>query len=344
MRRRLAAALVVAALVAPAGAAAQGPPEVIAPEVTVGIAEPSPDIFEDPRFLDTGIRHARVLVPYDVVRAGGWPLAVADLWLQRARRDGVEPFVSFGHAMSERRRMRLPSVREYAARVREFRARYPWVREFSTWNEANLGSTQPTGRHPRRTATFYRALKKQCRDCTVVAVELLLTSNWRMWRWLRAFRERAGRGRLIFGLHNYPDVTRLRTRATRLFVRRVRNADIWITETGGIVRHRGFRHNERRAARAVRHAFRLTSSLPRIERLYLYNWRDDGNPRWDSGLIARDGTERRAYWELLGGLTLDRFRPAALGHGPVIGPVQGSPLITPVVPDEPEPPSPGEPD
>jgi hypothetical protein len=329
---------VVASLVAPAGAAAE------APEVTVGIAEPSPDLFEDPRFLDTGIRHARVLVPYDVVHAGGWPLAVADLWLERARREGVEPLVSFGHSLVKRRQMRLPSVREYAARVAEFRARYPWVREFSTWNEANLGSTQPTGRHPRRTAVFYRALKKQCRGCTVVAVELLLTSNWRMWRWLRAFRERAGRGRLIFGLHNYPDVTRLRTRATRLFVRRVRNADIWITETGGIVRHRGFRHDELRAARAVRHAFRLTSSLRRIERLYLYNWRDDGNPKWDSGLIARDGTERRAYWELLGGLNLDRFRPATASDGPVIGPVQGSPVITPVAPDEPEPPSRGGPD
>ena len=295
-------ALLLAAL--PSGAAA-----LDGPAVTVGIAEPSPDLFEDPRFLDTGMRHARLLVPYDVVRAGGWPLQVADLWLERARREGVEPLVSFGHAMAERHRMRLPSVREYAARVREFRARYPWVREFSTWNEANLGSTQPTGRHPRRTAVFYRALKKQCRDCTVVAVELLLTSNWRMWRWVRAFRARAGRGRLIFGLHNYPDVTRLRTRATRLFVRRVRNADIWITETGGIVRHRRFEYDEGRAARVVRHIFRLVSALPRVKRLYFYNWRYDGNVRWDSGLISREGTERRAYFELLDGLKRDRFRP-----------------------------------
>ena len=328
MRRTIAisCALLAAALVAPAGTAAQE----TGPAVTVGIAEPSPDLFEDPRFHATGIRHARLLVPYDVVRAGGWPLEVADLWLERARRDGVEPLVSFGHAMTRKHEMRLPSVREYAARVREFRARYPWVREFATWNEANLGSTQPTGRHPRRTAVFYRALKRQCRDCTVVAVELLLTSNWRMWRWVRAFRARAGRGRLVFGLHNYPDVTRLRTRATRLFVKRVRNADIWITETGGIVRHRRFKYNELRAARAVRHAFRLTSSLPRIERLYLYNWRDDGNPRWDSGLIGRDGTERRAYWELLDGLTLDHFRPSTLSPGPVIGPGTGSPVTAPL--------------
>ena len=190
-----------------------------------------------------------------------------------------------------------------------FRQRYPWVREFSTWNEANLASKQPTGKHPRRTAVFYRALKKQCRGCKVVAVELLVTSNWRMWRWIRAFRERAGRGRLIFGLHNYPDVTRLRGKGTRLFLRRVRNAEIWITETGGIVRHRRFEYDEGRAARVVRHIFRLVSALPRVRRLYFYNWRYDGNVRWDSGLISRDGTERRAYFELLDGLRLDRFRP-----------------------------------
>jgi len=280
-----------------------------APSTIVGIGEQSPDMFQDARFHATGIRHARLLVPYDVVKRGGWPLASADAWLERARRDGIEPLVSFGHSMSKRHQFRLPSVREYSKRVAEFRARYPWVREFSTWNEANLGSVQPTGRHPRRTAVFYRALKKQCRDCTVVAVELLLTSNWRMWRWIRAFRQRAGRGRLIFGLHNYPDVTRLRSKATRLFLRRVKNADVWITETGGIVRHRRFRYNEGRAARVIRHVFRMADAFPRITRLYLYNWRYDGNSRWDSGLISEGGTERMGYYEFLDGLSLDRFKP-----------------------------------
>jgi hypothetical protein len=226
--------------------------------------------------------------------------------------------VSFGHSMAKKHQLRLPSVREYAARVREFRQRYPWVREFSTWNEANLGSVQPTGRHPRRTAVFYRALKRQCIGCTVVATELLVTSNWRMWRWIRAFRHRAGRGRLIFGLHNYPDVTRLRTKATRLFLRRVKDAEVWITETGGIVRHRRFKYNEGRAARVIRHVFKLTDAFPRITRLYLYNWRYDGNSRWDSGLISDEGTERMGYYEFLDGLSLDGFKPLP---GPIDEPV-----------------------
>ena len=143
----------------------------------------------------------------------------------------------------------------------------------------------------------------------MVAVELLITSNWRMWRWIRAFRHRAGGGRLIFGLHNYPDVTRLRSKATRRFMRRVKNAEVWITETGGIVRHRNFKYNEGRAARVIRHVFKLTNAFPRITRLYLYNWAYDGNKRWDSGLISDEGTERMGYYEFLDGLSLDRFKP-----------------------------------
>ena len=309
MRRGIAVGVALVALAAPAGAGAQAP---LPPpgHVTVGIGEPNPDVFEDPRFRDTGIRHARLIVPFDVVKAGGWPLHVADVWLARARRDGVEPLVSFTHSYSKRRQFRLPSVRAYTARVAEFRARYPWVREFSTWNEANHAGVQPTGRHPRRTAVFYRALKRQCVGCKVVAVEILLTHSWRTWRWIRRFRERAGPGPHIFGLHNYPDVTRLRYLNTRLFLRRVPRAEVWLTETGGVVRFgKRWRYDETRAGLAVRHVFKLASRFPRVKRVYLYNWRADGNPRWDSGLISREGFEREGYFELLDGLALERFRP-----------------------------------
>jgi hypothetical protein len=305
-----AASLAAAATTAPA-AGAPAPTGGSAP-VVVGIGEQDPGIFSDVRFAETGISHARLIVPYNLVKAGGWPLAVADVWLEAARREGVEPLVTFSHVWgSKKRALRLPSVREYSHRVAEFRARYPWVREYSTWNEANLASAQPTGRHPRRTARFYRALRRQCSGCTVLATEVLLTGNWKTWRWLRAFRSKIGRGPHIFGVHNYPDVTRMRGKVTRAFLRHLPRARVWITETGGIVRHRRWRYSERRAARAIRHVFRLTAALPRIERLYLYNWRFDGNRVWDSGLIGHDGRERAGYFELLDGLSLARFRPPA---------------------------------
>ena len=168
-------------------------------------------------------------------------------------------------AWSARRPHYLPTVRQYAARVREFRLRYPWVREYSTWNEANHAAVQPTARNPRRTAVFYRALRRQCRaaGCRVVAVDVLGAGWRRTWPWLRAFRARAGRGQHIWGLHNYPDANRRRFASTARFLATIRRGEVWITETGGIVRFaRRWRRNEYRAARAVRHAFRLTRAVP----------------------------------------------------------------------------------
>jgi len=313
MLRGISIALVAAALAGPAGAATP-------PRAVTGMGEQNPTMFDDARFLDTGIRHARLILPYDVVTARGWQLGAADAWLGAARREGIEPLVTFTARWGERRRVHLPSIREYAKRFAEFRARYPWVREFGTWNEANLASSQPTGHHPRRTADYYRALKRRCRGCTVVAVDILLTGNWRTWRWLRAFQARAGRGPHIFGLHNYPEVTRLRSHVTRAFLRRLPRARVWITETGGIVRHNAWEYNEDRAARVIRHVFRVTNRLHRIERLYLYNWRFDGNRDWDSGLIARNGRPRLGYYELLDGMSLARFRPVPLPVGEPIAP------------------------
>ncbi|MET0616070.1 MAG: hypothetical protein ABW142_11525 [Thermoleophilaceae bacterium] len=328
MLRGLSITLAAAALAAPAALAPPAAAEL--PPVIMGMGEQNPGMFDDARFLDTGIRHARLILPYNVVKAKGWPLAVADVWLDAARREGIEPLVTFTAAWGKRHQFHLPTVREYSHRVAEFRARYPWVREYSTWNEANLASAQPTGKHPRRTADFYLALKRQCRACTVVATDLLLTGNWRTWAWLRAFRARAGRGPHIFGVHNYPEVTRLRSQVTRSFLRRMPHARVWITETGGIVQHNAWEYNEDRAARVIRHVFKLTNRLPRIERLYLYNWRFDGNKRWDSGLISRDGRERLGYYELLDGLSLARFRPVP--PTPVT-----DPLAPPLPAPEPEP-------
>ena len=44
----------------------------------------------------------------------------------------------------------------------KFRERYPWVRDYLTWNEANHCS-QPTCRNPKRAAQYYLALRKHCR-------------------------------------------------------------------------------------------------------------------------------------------------------------------------------------
>ena len=68
MLRGISIALAAMALAAPAAAET--------PHVTMGMGEQNPGMFDDARFLDTGIRHARLILPYDVVKAGGWQLCV----------------------------------------------------------------------------------------------------------------------------------------------------------------------------------------------------------------------------------------------------------------------------
>lgn len=297
--------LAVLVLAAPVGAKT-------APHVTVGIGENTSAIYDDPRFDATGIRHVRLIVPYDVVWVGGRPLATVDSWLREARRRGLEPLVTFAYSARRRLRWRVPSVRAFRDHVRYFRWRYPWVREYTTWNEANHKYQQPTGLEPVKTARLYRELRRQCAiaGCRVVAADVLLTGSRRTWRWLRAFRRAAGRGPHVWGIHNYPDANRFSTRLTRTFLRRVRG-EVWFTETGGIVQFGDrWQRDELRAGWAVIHTFRLANLSPRITRLYIYNWRaGDWDDRWDSGLISPQGMARPGYQLLLDALKQERFSP-----------------------------------
>lgn len=318
LRRRapLASAIALAlALAAPALAqdASTPPGELASPvaHVTVGIGDNRGSFLNDKRFDALGIHNVRLIVPYDVVRARGWRLRYTDAWLHAARDRGLDVLVSFGFSQRQHWRWHLPSTGEYRARVREFMGRYPWIHEYSTWNEANHKRVQPTGMHPTHTAMLYRTLRTLCRepDCTTLAADVLLTGSRRTWRWIRTFRRRAGAGPYIWGVHNYPDANRLSSRETRRFLRAV-PGDVWFTETGGIVRFgRTWTPNEGRAARALRQVFRLADLSPRVKRVYLYSWQGTNDRRWDSGLISPDGRLRAAFHALVEELSLDRFDP-----------------------------------
>jgi hypothetical protein len=296
-RRRLILALLAPTLLLLAAA----PSATAKRHVVVGIGEQTASPFSDPAFARTGIRTVRLVVPYNVVRKGGKRLLYTDIWMTAARRFGVDPLVSFSKRDGRRGKRYLPSVREYIRDVRRFRKRYRWVHMFATWNEANLPKTQPTGRHPRRAAAYYRAFHKRCRrHCTLLAPEFLATATMQATNWLHTFARHAGRGPHIWAVHTYPDTNRFRTFRTRRFLRTVPRGKIWITETGGIVRFHSFHRNTRRAARAVRHSFALARLSRRFKRIYLYQW--SHNPmdkRWDSGFVTSKGRTRPAYRTLL---------------------------------------------
>ena len=256
----------------------------------VGIGEQNSPMFADRRFRDLGIEHARLVVPYDAV-ARRTERELVDVWLAEAKRAGVEPFITFGH--SRARPAKLPTVAEFRAAFRAFRKRYPAVRTYAPWNEINHVS-QPTARSPQRAAEFYNVVKAACRGCTVLAGDVLDQAG--MTRYVRQYRRHLDGAPKIWGLHNYADTNRFRTTGLRDLLRTV-SGDVWLTETGGIVRFgRNFPRDEQRASRSIAYAFKLARDSERVKRVYLYNWTGaKRTDRFDSGLIAPDGTARPGY-------------------------------------------------
>ncbi|HEV2999233.1 MAG TPA: hypothetical protein VGW75_00735 [Solirubrobacteraceae bacterium] len=315
----LAVVLAAGALAAPAGAAARGP--------LIAIGDQKADMFDDPRLAWLGIRKARLVVPWYTASIGtAQEKALVDEWLQAARRRGIQPLVGFGHGWVGWTRLYLPSVREYRRAVRAFRLRYPWVRDYITWNEANHCS-QPTCQRPERVARYYDALKSSCPRCRVLAAAVLTAGN--MSTWLRRF-ERAARHRArLWGLHNYGDVNRLRWSGTRTFLRRVRGK-VWITETGGVVyraKYGGqdpFPVGARRAGRVTRYLLRMARRTRRIARVYLYHWNvDRPRPQWDSGLLDWAGRGRASFRVIARALGRDPRRaprPAAAAASEPVAP------------------------
>jgi hypothetical protein len=276
-------AAVIAGVAAPASA------------LRIGIADNKPDMFSDARFASSGIRLARISVGWDVL-SSGWQLAQLDAWLAAARAANVEPLISFGHSRLDRRA--VPTPERFLFEFRRFRARYPWVLDYATWNEANHCG-EPTCHRPALVAAYYRSLRRECPGCRILAAETLDTPN--MVRWVRRFKRAAHSEPRYWGLHNYIDANRRRTTGTRRMLRAVRG-QVWFTETGGIVarhnRHRiTFPESARHAASATRFLFRRLVPLSRrATRVYIYHWNAVPPPTtWDSALVGPTGRTRPAY-------------------------------------------------
>ena len=270
-------------------------PPATAGALEIGIADNKPDMFADARFASSGVQHARLAVGWDAL-SSPWQTDQLDHWLRAARAANVAPLVSFGHSRTDRRS--LPSAERFLYEFRRFRARYPWVREFATWNEANHCG-EPTCHRPRLVAAYYRKLRRECRDCRILAAEVLDMPN--MVRWVRSFKRAARAEPRYWGLHNYIDANRRRTIGTRRMLKAVKG-QVWFTETGGIVwrQNRGkvpFPESASHAATATRFLFnRLVPLSRRVTRVYIYHWNVNGSPgTWDSALFDPAGQPRPAF-------------------------------------------------
>jgi hypothetical protein len=266
----------------------------------IGIADQKPDMFSDPRFGELGIQQARLAVSWDALDHS-WQSAQVDAWMQAAHARGIDPLITFGH--SRVHTFSLPSPRRMRREFRAFRARYPWATTFSSWNEANHCG-EKTCRRPRLVAAYYRVLRRECPTCTILAAEVIDLPS--MAKWVRAYRRALGYMPRLWGLHNYVEANRFKSRRLRELLRLMGpKGKLWLTETGGLVRRSNnsttdIPEGTRHAAQVTRYIFdRIVKRNRRIKRVYIYHW-NAGPPSttWDSGLISYAGHERAAFWVL----------------------------------------------
>jgi Glycosyl hydrolase catalytic core len=312
---RLLACLLAAAVVAGCGLAAA--PQKSDAAVLVGIGDQDASMFTDPLFTKLGVKRARYFPSWNVALKPQERLWM-DQWIGQARATGTEPLISFFASLGSacpKRPCKLPTVRQYTKAFKAFHKRWPDVKVISPWNEANHRS-QPTFKNPKRAAQYYNVVRKYCKRCKIIAADVIDEVN--MERWLKVFKRTAKKPR-IWGLHNYRDTNKRkgqRLGGTKRLLKAVKG-DIWLTETGGIVKfilpdgRTLFPESESRANRATKRMFELAKrDRSRIKRLYIYHWKQpDPSNRFDAGLVRRDGTARPAYTTVRNQLATRTFNP-----------------------------------
>ena len=283
------AVLLAALLVAPAAQA----------KVRVGLSEQSPTVFDQSNWAQLKLKRVRYIVSWDYAKYPGENAEVSH-FMNTARAHKQEVLVTFNahrgcfvnnKYKKKSKACKAPSAKAYKAAVKGFRKQFPYTKVFAPWNEVNHVS-QPTYRKPKLAARYYKAMKSACKKCTVMAADVLDSSDVKSY--LRKFqRATKGKGR-IWGLHNYKDVNRRQSKGVRN-VAAVTKGQIWLTETGGFVQFKtsGFKYSLKRAAQRTKYMFKLARKNKRVKRLYNYRWfGEPRSARFDAGLVNPDGSSR----------------------------------------------------
>jgi polysaccharide biosynthesis protein PslG len=263
----------------------------------IGIADQKAEIFDEDRLRDLGFGHARRSVAWDVLRYADQRRDL-DAWVKGARLMGAEPLITLARSGKTTGRLyRPPTAAQYLREFLRLRKRYPTVKTWSAWNEANMCGVG-TCQKPELVARYYSVIRRNCPGCKVVAADLLDQPN--MVRWVRGFRRAARVEPKYWGLHGYIDANRFQTTRTASLLKAVRG-EVWLTEIGGLVARRNrslvkLPQGKAHAARVTRFIFdRLARLDRRIARVYVYHWRSSTRrDSWDSGLIGADGRPRPA--------------------------------------------------
>ena len=281
-----------------------------------GVSDQVPSSFTSPLYTSLGFSVARYITPYDVmVLSPQDPKRLAlDEWIGNAKKAGQDVLISFEHSHTRGRERHIPSSKEFVKDLKLFMRAYPTVRSISPWNEANrcqrkVGTGadafyvgQPICHKPNQAALYYNETVKTCRSlhrrCNVVALDILDQNNVEpSVRYVRSFLRKAKPRPKIWGIHNYSDTNRFSTKRTKALIKATGKGEVWLTETGGIVKFgASFPFSPTRAAKALGCMFTIAKSDKRIKRLYIYNFAPaQPESSFDAGLINIDGSKRPGW-------------------------------------------------
>ena len=305
-------ALLAGLLIAPtagfAGRARAGKAQVprahAGPSYLTGIGDEQGEMFGNPLWQQLHTKIVRYIAPYDAV-VHSYSLDKAIVWIRAAEAAHEQVLVSFYH--SEYSPLRMPSVAQYQHDVQKFVKRFPHVRQYQPWDEANRGYIRGVLASPSASAAarYYQALIRVCKGCTVVGLDVLDAQDiGPTLEYISEFKREIGKLRTImpkiWGLHNYSDINRLESWRTHDLVRAL-GGQVWLTETGGIVQFGGGFPNRRgsgltRAAKVLKYMFGVAASTPQIKRLYIYDWTGgNARTRFDAGLMNAHDQPRPGY-------------------------------------------------
>jgi hypothetical protein len=294
-----AVALLVLALVVPAvsGAAIKLTPVTGKLKTKIGIADQKAEVFDDERLRGLGFGYSRRSVAWDALRHSE-QRAELDDWVAGAGVMGADPMITLARSRKTTgRRYVPPTGAQYLREFLRMRKRYPTVKTWATWNEANMCGVGTCDK-PELVARYYTIIRRNCPGCKVVAADLLDQPN--MVGWVRAFRSAARFEPKYWGLHGYIDANRFQTTRTVSLLKAV-SGEVWLTEVGGLVARRNsstitLPQGKAHAALATRFIFNRLARLDRrVARIYIYHWRSSTRrDSWDSALVGADGKPRPA--------------------------------------------------
>jgi hypothetical protein len=296
--------LLFAALAPSAIGRSAGPRGYAAAYYLTGIGDEQPEMFSNPLWRQLHTKIARYIAPYDAA-VRPYSLAKAKAWIYAAKAQHQQVLVAFYH--SEYTPTKMPSIAVYQRDVQKFVKLFPGVKQYQSWDEANRGNVPRAFSSPSAAAAakYYQALKRVCKGCTVIGLDVLDQENISpTLRYISEFKREIVHLRTvmpsIWGLHNYSDINRLESWRTHELVRAL-GGQVWLTETGGIVQFGGAFPNKHgsgltRAAKVLKYMFAVAGSEPRVKRLYIYDWTGGyTSTRFDAGLMNAHDQPRPGY-------------------------------------------------